>query len=106
MSLLKHLFESIFLEVDKSLFKSKDNVIISELYGHPSSQLKTIDIELDKLLKKIEKENKYEFLMGDYNTVTFNEINASVTHIQYFKTILLSHYYHKWIILATRVQNG
>ena len=56
LALPKHLFESIFIEVDKSLFTTKHNVIIGEIYRSPSSQLKTFNIELEKLLIKIEKE--------------------------------------------------
>ena len=74
LALPNHLFESIFIEVDKSIFKSKHNVIIKEIYRPPSSQLKTFNIELEKLLNTIEKEKKYAFLMGDYNTNTLNEI--------------------------------
>ena len=72
IALPKHLFESIFIEVDTSLLKTKHNVIIGEIYRSPSSQLKTFNIELEKLLIKIEKEKKYAFLMGDYNTNTLN----------------------------------
>ena len=102
LALPKHLFESIFIEVDKSLFKTKHNVIIGEIYRSPSSQLKTFNIELEKLLIKIEKEKKYAFLMGDYNTNTLNEMNVSTPHIQHFSNILSSHYYHKLIDLPTR----
>ena len=102
LALPKHLFESIFIEVDKSIFKSKHNVIIGEIYRPPSSQLKTFNIELDKLLNTIGKEKKYAFLMGDYNTNTLNEMTATSTHNQNFSNILSSHYYHKLIDLPTR----
>ena len=36
------MFESVFIEVDKSLFKSKRNVIIGEIYRPPSSDKKTL----------------------------------------------------------------
>ena len=77
LALPKHLFESTFIEVDKSIFKSKHNVIIGEIYRPPSSQLKTFNIELEKLLNTIEKEKKYAFLMGDYNTNTLNEMTGT-----------------------------
>ena len=76
-----------------------------EIYRSPSSQLKTFTIELVKLLIKIEKEKKYAFLMGDYNTNTLNEMNVSTPHIQHFSNILSSHYYHKLIYLPTRERN-
>ena len=99
-----HLFESIFIEVDKSIFKSKHNVIIGEIYRPPSSLFKTFNIELEKLLNTIEKEKKYAFLMGDYNTNILNEMIGTSTHNQHFSNILSSHYYHTSIDLPTRAR--
>ena len=73
----KH-YESIVIEVDKTLFNTNRNTIIGEIYISPSSNLKTFNIELEKLLIKIKKENKYNnliiivwcvvaFIMGDFN---------------------------------------
>ena len=36
------MFESVFIEVDKSLLKSKYNVIIGEIYRPPSSDKKNL----------------------------------------------------------------
>ena len=49
------MLESVFIEVDKSIFKSKRNVIIGEIYRSPSSDKNTFNTELEKLLNKIEK---------------------------------------------------
>ena len=41
VSFSTHMFESVFIEVDKTLFKSKRNVIIGEIYvKHPYKTLK------------------------------------------------------------------
>ena len=53
LSFSTHMFESVFIEVDKSLFKSKRNVIIGEIYRPPSSDKKTFNTELEKLLHTI-----------------------------------------------------
>ena len=37
LSFSMHISESVFIEIDKSLFKSKRNVIIGEIYRPPSS---------------------------------------------------------------------
>ena len=52
LSFSTHMFESVFIEVDKSLFKSERNVIIGEIYRPPSSDENT---ELERLLHTIEK---------------------------------------------------
>ena len=56
ISLSTHMFESVFIEVDKSLFKSKRNVIIGEIDRPPLSDKKTFNTELEKLLHKIERQ--------------------------------------------------
>ena len=47
------MYETVFIEVDKSVFKTKRNVIIGELYRPPSSQLKNFNKELENLLNTI-----------------------------------------------------
>ena len=102
ISFSTHISESVFIEIDKSLFKSKRNVIIGEIYRPPSSDKKKFNTELEKLLNNIEKEKKYAFLMGDYNINTLNEMQESETLNQEFSNIFSSHYYHKLINLPTR----
>ena len=55
-SILDQIKGSVFIEIDKSLFKSKRNVIIGEIYRPPSSDKNTFNTEFEKLLNKIEKE--------------------------------------------------
>ena len=50
------MFESLFIEVDKSVFKPKRNVIIGEIYRPPSSDKKKFNTELENLLHKIERQ--------------------------------------------------
>ena len=56
ISFSTHMLEYVFIEIDKSLFKSKRNVLIGEIYRPPSSNKNTFNTELEKLLNKIEKE--------------------------------------------------
>ena len=46
------MFESLFIEIDKSVLKSIRNVIIGEIYRPPSSQLKHFNKELEMQLNK------------------------------------------------------
>ena len=58
LSFSTHMLESVFIEVDKSIFKSKRNVIIGEIYRPPSSDIYIhyFNKELEKLLNKIGKD--------------------------------------------------
>ena len=101
LSFSTHMLESVFIEVGKSIFKSKRNVNM-EIYRTPSSDTNTFNTELEKLLNKIEKGKKSTFLRGDYNINTMNEMQESATVNQEFSNIFSSHYYHKLINLPTR----
>ena len=96
------IYESIFIEVDKSIFNTNRNVIIGEIYNPPSSKLKCFNTNLENILNKIKNEKKYAFLMGDYNVNTVNELKMGTTQMQNFSNIFSTFYYHKLINLPTR----
>ena len=75
------------------------------MYKSPSSNLKTLNIELEKLLIKIKKENKYAFIMGDFNVNTILETQKNSKSVQDFINIFSSCYYQKLINLPTRERN-
>ena len=70
---LKKHYESIFIEVDKTLFNTNCNTIIRQIYESLSSNLRIFNIELEKLLIKIKNENKYAYIMEDLNMNTILE---------------------------------
>ena len=51
LSLPSKLYESVFIEIDKSIFCTNRNVIIGEIYNPPSSKLKCFNTNLEKLNK-------------------------------------------------------
>ena len=51
----KKLYESVFVEVDKTIFNTNRNIIIGEIYNPPSSKLKCFNSNLEKLLNMIKK---------------------------------------------------
>ena len=53
LSLPQKIFELIFIEIDKSIFKTNHNTIIGEIDRPPSSKIKTFNSEIEKLLHKI-----------------------------------------------------
>ena len=99
------MYETVFIEVDKSVFKTKRNVIIGELYRPPSSQLKNFNKELENLLNTIII-IKYAFLMGDYNVNTIDNMHETTSLIHDFTNVFSSHYYHKLINLPPRERKG
>ena len=52
LSLPKKIYESIFIEVDKSIFKTNRNIIIGEIYNPPSSKLKCFITNLKNTILK------------------------------------------------------
>ena len=44
------LYETIFVEVDKTIFHTHRNVVIGEIYNPPSSKLKCFNTNLEKFL--------------------------------------------------------
>ena len=63
LSFPKQHYESIIIEVDKSIFNTNHNTIIGEIYRPPSSKLNNFNIELEKILIKINKESMPSYLV-------------------------------------------
>ena len=89
----------------KQLFNTNRNTILREIYKPPSSNLKTFNIEMEKLLVKKKEKKKYAFLMGDYNVNTILETHNNPKLVQDFINMFSSYYYHKLINLPTRQRN-
>ena len=53
LELPQKLYESVFIEVDKTIFNLNRNIIIGEIYNPPSSKLKCFNYNLEKLLNAI-----------------------------------------------------
>ena len=47
LALPKKLYESVFIEVDKTIFNLNRNIIIGEIYHPPSSKLKCFNSNLE-----------------------------------------------------------
>ena len=60
---------------------------------------------METLLVIIKKENKYAFLMGDYNVNTILETLNNPKSVQDCINMFSSYYYHKLINLPTRQRN-
>ena len=103
LKLDKSYFESYFIEIDKNVFKLKSNVIIGALYKPPNVSIDIFNSNIETILKLIQKEKKYAYLIGDYNINTLNETNVVSHEISEFVTLMSSYSYHKLINVPTRV---
>ena len=63
LKLDKTYFESYFIEVDKTVFPSKHNVIIGGLYKPPNVSIDIFNETLEILLNAIGKEKKLHILL-------------------------------------------
>ena len=98
----KYLYESVFIEGDKTIFNTNINIIIGENCNPPSSKVKCLNCNLEKMLNALKKEKKYAFIMGDYNVNTMNKLKSATTQIHDFSNIFSTYYYQKLINIPTR----
>lgn len=67
LEISSRIIESLFIEVDKNIFKTNKNLLIGVIYRPPDTNLNDFnDIFLD-LLDKMETNKKHCYLLGDYN---------------------------------------
>ena len=59
--------ENIFIEIERRSLNTTKNVIIGLIYRVPDSNADLFNKELLDILQKITKENKFIYIMGDYN---------------------------------------
>ena len=59
--------ESIFIEVDKTCFSTKSNIIVGLIYRPPDASVEIFRERMDLILSTINKEKKIYYTMGDKN---------------------------------------
>ena len=59
--------ESIFIEVDKTIFNTVSNVVIAVFYRMPDSSVEFFNERINDIMNVIKKENKLIGVMGDLN---------------------------------------
>ena len=59
--------ENIFIEIESRSLNTTKNVIIGLIYRVPDSNADLFNKELSDILQKITIENKFIYIMGDYN---------------------------------------
>ena len=63
--------ESVFIEIDKSVFQSNANIIIGLVYRMPDSSVDVFNERLADISNYVQKENKLFYLLGDLNIDLF-----------------------------------
>lgn len=66
------VIECIFIEVFKSKLNSNKHYIIGVIYRPPNSNLEDFNNFLNDILANIQRENKYVYLLGDFNIDLLN----------------------------------
>ena len=59
--------ESIFIEIDSSVYCTKSNIVVGLIYRMPDSSVEVFNERIDGVLNTIKREKKIVYLMGDLN---------------------------------------
>ena len=94
----KKLAESLFVEIDNPKEK---NYIAGVIYRPPSQNVADFIANLNILIGKISKENKYCYIMGDFNLNLLNEQLHQLT--SEFLDIMYANMLFPTITLPTRI---
>ena len=76
--------ESLFIEVDKSVFQGKCYVIVGALYKPPRLSIDIFNKPLERVLDIIQKEKEYAFYIGDFNIDIKIELQTVSTFTEEF----------------------
>ncbi len=98
-NLLGKEVNSVFIEIDKTSTSSKHNIILGCIYRPPSFPMKDFNVLLNEMLDKVEHENKYMYILGDFNCNT--NLHTPVT--EEFKNIFAGYHLYPLINKPTRI---
>lgn len=101
--ILPSQYNCIAIEVLAENINIDRNIIVISMYRPPNTSVKDFNLELNDILKKLDKEKKVVCVMGDYNINTLNEIQHLYgTHTTNFSNLFLRYGYFKMINTPTR----
>ena len=91
-------FESLWIEI----YNNKNhNILSAVMYRHPSFNPDSFLTYLEQCVEKVNKENKYCILMGDFNLNLLNSDSHPKT--EYFLNILMTNFFQPHILSPTRI---
>ena len=93
---------SVFIEIYKSTTNTKYNIICGCVYRPPSMSLNIFNDMMTTSFNKMQHENKYLYITGDFNVNTLFHVKGDLS-TQQFKIIFSSNYCFPFISKPTRV---
>ena len=93
--------ELLFIEIDKTVFHIDKCILIGVVYRPPGTPLMQFNSSLNDILTNINKENKYIYLMGDFNINLLNHESHGQT--AEFLEIMYTSFLFPLITKPTRV---
>ena len=100
LNMLNENIESVFIEVPKSESQTEKNLIFGVIYRPPDTSVETFNELLSPILEKIRNENKFSYLMGDYNINLLN-VDKHIPSAEFTET-MFSNYFLPLINKPTR----
>ena len=79
LCLFDEYIECVIIEVDKSVFNTRGNLVLVVLYRPPNTDVKIFIQKLNIILDQIKRERKLCYIMGDYNINILNYESNSAT---------------------------
>ena len=77
---LDDCMECVTIEIEKHNFEVDKNIIVSVIYRPPNTDTDVFINTLNTFIEKIKPENKYCYLLGDYNINILNHATHHATH--------------------------
>ena len=90
-------FESLWIEIESDLHH---NLICGVIYRHPNNNLESFLNHLNYVVEKINSENKYCTIVGDFN---IDLLNSSHSTTEEFLNILETNFFNPHILQPTRI---
>ena len=100
ISVVTPFYESIFIEIDKSIMNTHSNVVIGVIYRIPGSDINVFNDYYKDVLHKIHLENKIGYIMGDFNINLLNNDHAPTND---FLDVCFSYSFLPLITRPTRI---
>ena len=92
----------VFIEIPKTSFNTKCNIICGCVYRLPFMSLKSLDVQLNGMLGKLQHENNHVYITGDFNVNILPHIKSSLDR-QDFMNIFSSSFFYPLITKPSRV---
>ena len=93
---------SVFIEIYKTTTNTKHNIICGCVYRPPSMSLNIFNDMMTTSFNKMQHENKYLYITGDFNVNTLFNVKGGLS-TQHFKNIFSTNYCFPFINKPTRV---